>query len=254
MLAQGILSEGQDAKSALNQFVQRYIKRPVTKQDILYTTEKYDAGYQSVVRIECMEGQEFAGEVCPNLKTAEKEAAAEALKAFAPIMWEMSTQGCKTKKRKAESPAPAIRPPEVKAPKILPIATDLPEELTTPAAQAETAASNLAAAAAASQTFKSDLNAVCMKILRRVMAKGELVYETNAVVGGFQSVVTVACLGDEHVYAGEVCQQKREAEQSAAQMALDALLADNEIAMAIYAPKPPKGQWRQTENFSGRPR
>merc|ERR1712217_55107 len=96
---------------------------------------------------------------------------------------------------------------------------------------------------AASLSNKANLNTFCSKVMRRVMDKGEVAYETVQVVGGFQA--TVRCAGlpgpaAEMVWAGEVCSKKVDAEQSAAGIAYETLQGDAELVAAFGAPPKPK--------------
>merc|ERR1719343_1190017 len=73
-------------------------------------------------------------------------------------------------------------------------------------------------------TPKTKLNSLCMKIAKRYLQKGETVYESNKVAGGFQATVKLIALPGEwagRCWAGEVCSTKQKAEQSAASIALD---------------------------------
>merc|ERR1719356_1367461 len=92
-------------------------------------------------------------------------------------------------------------------------------------------------------TAKSDLQSTCSKILRRVMGKGEVQYETHQVVGGFQTTVKMPGMPGEwgqQIWAGEVSAKKQESEQSAATMALEAIRADPSLMAQHNAPPKPK--------------
>lgn len=207
-----------DAKTRLNQFCQKYCSRPVTKTDILYSSTRFGKNeYQAVVRLNCMEGQEYAGEVCDNAKDAEKSAALQAMQAYAAVIQSLP-EGKKPKKKQpaegAAGEAGAIPPEENPA-----------------------------------LTDKVRLNALYMKIIKRPLQKGETLYETREMglgksPSGYQSTVRFPCLPGEwgtKVFAGQVCQQKQGAEQSAAGMALAAMLADPEMS-ALCNAKAPKNQ------------
>eukprot|EP00930_Biecheleria_cincta_P097517 TRINITY_DN89216_c0_g1_i1.p1 TRINITY_DN89216_c0_g1~~TRINITY_DN89216_c0_g1_i1.p1 ORF type:complete len:356 (+),score=90.12 TRINITY_DN89216_c0_g1_i1:45-1112(+) len=204
-----------DAKTRLNQFCQKYCSRPVTKTDILYSSTRFGKNeYQAVVRLNCMEGQEYAGEVCDNAKDAEKSAALQAMHAYAAVINSLAEGGKKPKKKQPASGEAGFPPGEN------PAITD-----------------------------KVKLNALYMKIIKRPLEKGETLYETREMglgkcPSGFQSTVHFPHLPGEwatKMFAGQVCQQKQAAEQSAAGIALAALLADPEMAAACAA-KAPKNQ------------
>merc|ERR1719343_1979861 len=74
---------GMDTKTELNQFCQRFCQRPVTKNDIIYTTTKFGHQYQSIVKLNCLGGAEYAGNLSSNPKEAEKLAAQQAMLANA---------------------------------------------------------------------------------------------------------------------------------------------------------------------------
>jgi len=208
--------DGMDAKTQLNQFCQRYCERPVTRKDILYSTTKFgNKQYQSIVRLNCMEGQEYAGELSETPKDAEKSAAQQALKAVSVIT--SLTGNKETKKKKA----PGDSGPSVKV--------KIPDD-ENPAL-----------------TDKVTLNALCMRIAKRPLEKGETVYDTQQIgVGknpaGYQSTVSLPCLPEDwaaKLFAGEVCQNKQRAEQSAASVALKAMEEDAALC-ALAEEKVPK--------------
>lgn len=161
-----------------------------------------------------MEGQEYAGEVCDNAKDAEKSAAQQAMQAYAAVIQSLPEGKKPKKKQPAEGGAGAIPPEENPA-----------------------------------LTDKVRLNALYMKIIKRPLQKGETLYETREMglgksPSGYQSTVRFPCLPGEwgtKVFAGQVCQQKQGAEQSAAGMALAAMLADPEMS-AVCNAKVPKNQ------------
>merc|ERR1712107_251153 len=71
-----------DLKTLLNQFCQRVCRRPVTKEDIFYTTIQHGlAQFSATVKLNCVGGGEFRGGVCSTRRTAEKSAALQALQA-----------------------------------------------------------------------------------------------------------------------------------------------------------------------------
>lgn len=204
----GMTLAGLDPKTGLNQFCQRYCARPVTKTDIVYTTTKFGLNqFQAIVKLNCLEGQEYAGELSSSPKEAEKSAAQQALQAYAAIMSTLPPAGAGPKKKKA-----AGVPGQEKAPRL--------EGADNPAL-----------------TDKVKLNALCMKIARRALVKGETAYETRGIGAGkvpegFQTTVRMSCLpGDwaSKVFAGEVCLHKQAAEQSAAKIALAAIMAAEDL-------------------------
>eukprot|EP00930_Biecheleria_cincta_P009199 TRINITY_DN110897_c0_g1_i1.p1 TRINITY_DN110897_c0_g1~~TRINITY_DN110897_c0_g1_i1.p1 ORF type:complete len:348 (-),score=76.43 TRINITY_DN110897_c0_g1_i1:4-1047(-) len=207
-----------DAKTKLNQFCQRYCQRPVTKNDVLYSITRFNKNEcQAVVKLNCMEGQEFAGELCENAKDAEKSAALQAMAAYAAIMQSLPLVKPAAKKKQSAVDGGAAGK------------TD---------AQGENPA----------VTNKVKLNALCMKIIKRPLQKGETVYDTAEVGLGksspsaFQTTVRFPCLPGEwatKAFVGKVSEQKQAAEQDAAGIALAAMVADPVLTEVANA-KPPK--------------
>jgi len=206
-----------DAKTRLNQFCQRYCQRPVTKQDVLYSMTRFGKNEcQAVVRLNCMEGQEFAGELCENAKDAEKSAALQAMAAYSAIMDSLPATKPGGKKKSGEGgggkTGEGVPPGENPA-----------------------------------LTPKVKLNALCMKIIKRPLQKDETLYETVEVgngksQSGYQTTVRFPVLpGDwaTKAFAGQVCEQKVKAEQDAASIALAAMEADATL-IELANQKPPK--------------
>lgn len=199
--------EGQDPKSALNQFCQSYCKKPVTKTCIVYTTAKYGEQYQTTVKLNCIDGQEFAGEVASNSKIAEKLAAQQALNHFQEAIATMPAAG---KKRKAEPGLGGIT-------KVGKVGTEL-------AGGPGAMWGAPSVPSPGTNNPKMMLNTVCMKLAKRTLQKGDMVFEVAETPLGFQCTVQLPCLPGEmgqSVWAGEVAQNKKQAEQNAAKIALE---------------------------------
>lgn len=244
MAGMGLDLEGRDPKTGVNMFCQRYCSRPVAKDDIVYTTHKHSGGYQSTVMLNCIEGHEFAGEVASTAKDAEKSAAKQVLEFFATEIASMPVSGSKqTKKRKAVLQGEAV-----------PAGQLLPGTIQALSALGEADPKLPKIEPEPVKTAKGELNACCSKILRRVMQKGEVMYETNMVPGGFQSTVQLPGLPDEwgnQVWAGEVCAKKTDAEQSVAAIALEAISADPQL-MALFNQPPKPKTWRPPMKGKGK--
>merc|ERR1719453_2498425 len=91
MMMGGRPQDANDPKLQLWQFCQRFCKRNIAKTDIQYNSAKvHPNGTQATVKLLCLQGQEFAGEICSNSKDAEKSAAQQALQFYgaeaAPLM------------------------------------------------------------------------------------------------------------------------------------------------------------------------
>jgi len=86
------------------------------------------------------------------------------------------------------------------------------------------------------ETSKSALNVVCMKLLKRPMQKGEIVYDSPQIPGGFASILRLPCLpGDwaTRQWTGKVCMSRKAAEQDAAEKALVDIKAAPEFTEAL---------------------
>mmetsp|Transcript_31308 Transcript_31308/g.50344 ORF Transcript_31308/g.50344 Transcript_31308/m.50344 type:complete len:331 (+) Transcript_31308:1-993(+) len=207
-----------DPKTELNHFCQRFCQRPVTKQDIMYSTNKFGNQYQAIVKLNCIQGQEYAGHLCLNQKEAEKSAAQQAVQAYSS---QMNTL-----------PPPASKDPAKKQRKVQPILT--PAELAAKKAKREEEGENPAI------TPKTKLNTLVMKIAKRYLQKGETVYECKKYSGGYQAVVRLSALPGEwgtRVWAGHVSSTKQKAEQSAAEIALQQIGDDKDLAEEAAKPK-----------------
>eukprot|EP00931_Biecheleriopsis_adriatica_P033114 TRINITY_DN1923_c0_g1_i6.p1 TRINITY_DN1923_c0_g1~~TRINITY_DN1923_c0_g1_i6.p1 ORF type:complete len:321 (-),score=86.99 TRINITY_DN1923_c0_g1_i6:63-1025(-) len=202
-----------DSKTELNHFCQRYCQRPVTKTDIVYTTNKFGNQYQSIVKLNCVQGQEYAGHLSMNQKDAEKSAAQQALLGNQELAQNL--------------PLPASKDPKKKPP-------------LTPAQIAEKKARQAEEGDNPAITPKTKLNTLVMKIAKRYLQKGETVYECKKYTGGYQATVRITALpGDwgTRAWAGHLCSTKQQAEQSAAEIALQQIGEDKELAEEAAKPK-----------------
>lgn len=217
--------EGKDAVTAVNQFCQRHCRRPITKEDIIYTSATFPSKqHQCTVKLNWMDGLEFAGEVCPNPKDAKQSAAQQVLNHFANTLDSMPAAGKNTasnKKKRAASTSP-LELTDVKVARI-----DGPVE----------------------PSWKGELNQYFSKIVRRVIGKGEVLFSTSLVEGpwflSYQSTVKLPGLPDHwstEVFAGEVCDKKVDAEASVAKVALDCIKADPQL-MALYNKPAKQNTW-----------
>jgi len=221
-----------DPKTQVNQFLQKYCKRPITKGDLVYETANVGGGFQSTVTINALGGDQFVGEPAPTSKEAEKAAAVQVLAHYEAEIAELSSLP-KAKKQKTsggfEGGAGVVAPPEPVVP--------------APVAMGGMVAAQAGVSAGNATSAKSELNTCCMKILRRVMQKGEIVYDTAKVQEGHQCTVSVPCLPGEYAgvgFTGEVCANAKDAEQSAASYAVEAITADPELQASMSAPSSAK--------------
>mmetsp|Transcript_3475 Transcript_3475/g.5780 ORF Transcript_3475/g.5780 Transcript_3475/m.5780 type:complete len:642 (-) Transcript_3475:104-2029(-) len=356
MMDGGMMMQQGDPKAALVQFCQRFCKRSITKMDIQYNSAKvHPNGTQATVKLHCLQGQEFAGEICNNARDAEKSAAQQALQFYAvdvatlpmgmpdpspslqmprsfgaaeaipgmggisaqqllamssmqgpgqgrpggfqqpgqggfnPAAFQMMGQGPPAFQGSSPAPftmpgAPAMGmpnpmlsrpsdmsgggkqrpgngvggkqrptpkgqtggarpggkgtpggggPPKAPGGKANPVpAMGRPK----PAPVPKAAANKDEKDDEAQETSKSGLNVACMKLLKRPMQKGEIVYDSPQVAGGFQSIVRLPCLPGQWgtmEWAGKVSNTRKAAEQDAAEIALQALKSDAELGAII---------------------
>lgn len=240
----------QNAATAVNLFCQRRVGHAMSKDDITYTTAKLASGHQVTVRLDCIDGLEFAGEVCTMAKEAKLSAAQQVLDHFKDEMALMPFKEVSKKKKRSSSSAPSDvalvgLPPAPKIPRL-----------------GEASSSSSAGFAQPNSSNKGDLNTYYSKIIRRVIQKGEIVYQTNPVDGGrFQAQVQLPGLPapwDKEVWAGEVHHRKADAEQSVAGIALQTLKGDPKLLAAFTAPPKPNnwlingGMQRMREKGKGK--
>eukprot|EP00746_Dinoflagellata_sp_MGD_P133414 gnl/MRDRNA2_/MRDRNA2_67099_c0_seq1.p1 gnl/MRDRNA2_/MRDRNA2_67099_c0~~gnl/MRDRNA2_/MRDRNA2_67099_c0_seq1.p1 ORF type:complete len:315 (+),score=55.76 gnl/MRDRNA2_/MRDRNA2_67099_c0_seq1:2-946(+) len=85
---------------------------------------------------------------------------------------------------------------------------------------------------------KNLLQELVMKITRSKIEQGHIVYDTNKVKAGFQSTVIVPVLGgdfEDTGFTGEVRSTTKEAEQSAAEYAVEAIQSEPSCQLALSA-------------------
>ncbi|CAK9073711.1 unnamed protein product [Durusdinium trenchii] len=215
-----------DSKSQLALFCQKKLGQVFKQTDISYVNNKFDMGFQSIVKLTCLGGQEFAGELQTTASQAEQAAAKQAMEAFKEEVTQLGLDRMSaaqaSKKRKG-----AEIEPGVKKQRLLPGILGEPGRVAADAGVVNT-------------TSKMELNTHCSKIVRRVMEKSDVTYETDAVMeGGFQTKLRLSCLPGlwgSRVFVGEVQAKKGEAEQSVASIALAAIQSDADLMSKFSAP------------------
>jgi len=209
----------EDSKAELMQFAQKFTRRPITKEDVHYTSFKVrTGGYQCTVKLRFMESAEFVGQVGTTMKDAEKNAAKGAMDECLPIQEQLPPPEPKRQLTKMEKEAKRIKTGDDK------------EDANNPA-----------------MTYKTKLNAVLMKMAGRPLKKEDTTYTAMQVAGGFQATVSLKSLpGDwsTRAWAGHVATTKQKAEQSVAEIAYNQIMADAELSELATAekPKPVKGK------------
>lgn len=225
----GFLPDGRDPKTALNTFCQRATKKAIGKTDIVYTSQKIGQVYQAVVRLNCMDGVEFAGETALTQKDAEKNAATQALSHY-PAQLAEAPVGKNSKKRKTPGSDPVLDG-------LIP---------------------GSAADAAPVVNSRMRLNAGVMRIVHKALNKDDIVYNTVQTALGYQCTISVPCLPGEwgtFAWAGEVDNKKKQAEENAAGHALNALRADPGMCASLDTPTVKKlnpGKWFGSKGGGGK--
>lgn len=233
---------GKDPITAVNQFCQRYCERPITKEDIAYQLESYTGKFQATVTLGCLEGLQFAGEVLPTQKEAKTSAAQQVLDFYDEALRTMPAVASKMKKK---APTGTKRPLEGGVAAVPATKVARTDPLLS-AALGEDVKPNLTASASGellpSQSPKAELNAFFSKVVRRVIQKGEIVYTSGPVQGGFQATVQLPGLPGHwanQVWAGEVSAKKADAEQSVASVALNHIKEDPMLMDLFNKPAKP---------------
>merc|ERR1719491_407223 len=175
-----VLGSDVSARSQLNTFLQRHLGRPVTKEDQEVSVVRVDEHqFQATLTLHCLGDEMFVGEVAATQKEAAELVAVVALNHHG-----RDSQAMPPSEKKKRKPVSEKGEPQ-----------------------------------ASSMTKKSELNSVCMKLLRRPVTKGEITYETSrAEDATYQSVVSIQQVQDEgggSEWTGEVCGTKQDAEHSA---------------------------------------
>jgi len=191
---------GTDPKSELNQFLQKHCRRPISKTDIVFTVSKFGAQCQAIVKLNCLEGQEYAGHLSHDQKAAEKSAAQQALLANAHLVQALKANPAAAGVKRPATPAAAA----VKKPKL----ETGPPQVT---------------------TAKTELNTLAMRISKKALAKGDTIYRCNTIGSQFQATVQIPVLPADwaqRAWAGHLSATKAKAEQSAAEQALQDIKND----------------------------
>jgi len=228
---------GQDAKSLLCNFCQRFTKRSIGKNDIVYTTQSFGTvgtQFQSTVMLACIEGLQYAGATASNKKEAEQNAALIALQNHAEQIANLPepTPG-QGKKRKAHDAGLGS------VPAILTGASHIP-------------ASGAAALPATGQ-YKMALNVALGRILRRPQLKEDTIFQSAQTVGGWQATLSMPGLPGQWAtlaWAGEVGPSEKEAQENACEQAMAAIQADPSFQQQMAAP--PKAQTRNLAKGKGK--
>jgi len=176
----------QNFKSVLNEIVTKVLRRPMTAQDVVYTTEpRQDGLFVSSVKVLAIEGQcSFSGGAKTRKKDAEQSAAEKAAQHFQSLPW-------------SSPPKPAIQADAGKV-------------------------GGIGGLEGSQPNYKSLLNELVMRATARPLVKGDVIYNSVGVTGGgFLSTVEVPALGAGITLEGETKTTKKESEQTSAKAALE---------------------------------
>jgi hypothetical protein len=169
-----VLGSLESSKAQLNTFLQRFLGRPVTKEDWERTVERLeDKTYQATLTLHCLGDEVYVSEPASTEKEAVELAAKMALDEHAHDIEALPaplTNNAKMKKRKHE----ALGLEGIPAQPIV----QVPGQPTGPLLK----------------TPKTELNTICQKM--GMLTKGSVVYETTHGPEGFAAVVTIAGVCD----------------------------------------------------------
>jgi len=205
-----------DQKTELTVALQRICGRTLTKQDVAYQTTAVETGFQSTVRLCCLQGEQFVGEVSTTEKAAEHAAAHQALLANAEAIAALPPPTKTGRRKQVKPPVPGAVPGAL--------------GLTVPAAGLN-----------AKTTLVISLQAHC----HRTMSKPDIAYTTSGSSGQFWSTVRLACLQPALSFQGQPAATEKAAEQSAAEAALCAQATWSPPGPVVPPPPPPLQQQQQ---------
>jgi len=197
----GVQTISLDPKTELNQLCQRTCQRPVTRSDVEYVTSKFGQQFghqfQSVVKLNCFQGQEYAGDLAPNPKEAERSAAQHALSAHAAQLKPTAPISKERSDGTSDADNPAITP--------------------------KTKLNSLCMRIAKRYLQKGETAYECRKVPGGYQATVRL----SALPGDWKG----------RLWAGQVFTTKLKAEQSAAEIALKQISEDKELNEEAARPK-----------------
>jgi dsRNA-specific ribonuclease len=187
----------QEPKGALQMFLQRKCGRSIGKEDVKYTVDQYDEGYQATLHLPCLQdGMEFVGELGSSAKEAEKLAAKQALQQYATEVKAGNATFVSTSKWKQAAPAQGK-----------PLQRQALQQQSAP--QPEVG------------NVKSSLTTFLQKTLRRPLIKEDMSFDVAKYDEGFQCTLRLPGLNESAEFVGEVASNSKDAQTSAAQIALN---------------------------------
>jgi len=199
-----------DPKTMLNQFCQKYCKKVISKADVVYEMVKFGDQYQATLTLHCIQGAQFAGEPATNQKQAEQNAASIALENYAAEIATLPASTSKNSKKRKAADGPA-------------------------AGGGGPVAANTGGGDP-SNNSRCLLNSALMKILARPCTKEDMSKTSVSTAAGYQCTLTIPSLPGEWAgmaWAGEAAPNMKDAEESAATYAIEALRQDPTFAPLI---------------------
>jgi len=230
-----------EAKTLLNQVVQKLIRKPISKDDIVYTIIPLPEGFQATVQINAVGGEAFAGPVTRDPKLAEKAAAEQALDFFrsdprtATIVDQCVQQAEATN---AKAPTMQSIMPQMPSNSLTSNGT-LPDGVPHAPIDPVKLGKDLEGVG-----WKQAIHIVLGKVCRTVLQKDAAVYDTrwDWEGNGYKTTVRISCLPagwawQNTAWCGETCPKKKDAEISAAGAALGAILDDQRAYQVFTTPR-----------------
>jgi len=249
-------------KSMLNALVQRYLEKPVTKDDFEWVYESTEEGFVASVKIPCL-NREFSGKAQQNKKLASHAAAGEAVayletldlpppltKALLPLAGAGDGSSISSAKgdlyqavtqlagRPLDKGDISYQEEECSSGYLSTVLVKGYDNLTSKGsprsrkrdAQHSAAAKSLAVAQKllpAPLESRSNPKGLVLqwlaKVAKKPIGKEDFIYEIVTVEQGYQAELVLKCLGEDQRYRGVPEKTKKLAERSAAQIALDYL-------------------------------
>lgn len=198
-----------NSKTELVMFLQRFIGRSLTKEDVVYTTVSIAEQFQSTVKLVCHNDEEFVGEVGNTDKESTQSAAQQVLDAYAAEIAALPPVVKTNKKRDREK--------KVKEPA-------MSTELSSPGLSVKRggdrqSGDDLPRGMRDEDNCKSQLVQALQTHCKRAMTKADVLYESVKVGDLYQSTVTLQCV-QLMAFVGEPASSEKAAEHAAAQQAM----------------------------------
>eukprot|EP00931_Biecheleriopsis_adriatica_P102096 TRINITY_DN77119_c0_g1_i1.p1 TRINITY_DN77119_c0_g1~~TRINITY_DN77119_c0_g1_i1.p1 ORF type:complete len:355 (+),score=87.58 TRINITY_DN77119_c0_g1_i1:75-1139(+) len=234
-----------DYKAELSSALQKHVKRPISKADVMYTVNRFGSQCQAVVKLNCLGGQEYAGHLSSDPRTAEKSAAEQA---FMANQATFAASGSLTKVVAPKAPGAIATPSAAKRPGEWSAGPSSKRRNRNGEEKVKLPESEM--------VHKTELNNACQQIVRRAIGRGEIAFTFTEIGGQFQATVQCPFLPEDfasRAWAGDLKDSKQAAEQSAAAQAVIDIKNAPEFAEKLAEPtkskpKSKKGVFRKAMN------